>query len=290
MNGVAVIDRITLDCIYGGFKRYPENGEELFSDSFGLSLGGGACVVPIRLSKMNVPVRLGTFLGNDALSNFARSLLSDLGLSDVTNFYAGGKCPVIYSTIFSSATDRSIMSYDAGVNEITEEAAYDFYKGASVCVSPKSEYVAKKLKRDGTKILCDAHWEEGQTLSDYIPVIKHADFFTPNDKEAMFLTDTETPEEALVKLSEYTKNPIVKTGADGCIAIIGGEIKLFPTAAVKTVDTTGAGDNFLAGLAFGVYKNLPAEQCIRLANFAGARSTEGRGCYAADYDLNEAKI
>lgn len=164
---------------------------------------------------------------------------------------------------------------------------YGFFKGADICFAPKNEAVLKKLHADGTVILYDSHWEEGQTLADYIPTLRYADFFTPNNKEAMALTETDSAEEALRVLSEYTKNPIVKVGKKGCIAEINGEIRYFPTIDVNTVDTTGAGDNFLTGLCFGIYHKFPLEKCIRLANVAGALSTEASGCFAAEYDLND---
>lgn len=227
MNGIAVIDRVTLDCIYSDFKRYPSKGEELFAEKFSFSLGGGACVLPIRLSKMGVPARLGTFLGDDILSDTVRKLLSEFGLSDVRNFYKGNDCPVIYSTIFSSSDDRGILSYDAGVDEIPDDELYEFFKGADICVAPNSEEVLKKLKNDGVKILCDSHWDEGQTIEDYIHIIKHADFFTPNDKEAMFLTHTETAEEALKALSEYTRNPIVKTVRTAVLRLSTAKLRAF---------------------------------------------------------------
>lgn len=287
MDGVAVIDRVTLDCIFSGFKRYPENGEELMADSFSMTLGGGACVIPVRLSKMGVPCRFGTFLGSDILSGTIRALLKKFGFENIHNFYKGEKSPVIFSTVFTTPDDRGILSYDEGVPTPTDGEIYDFLKGSRVCFAPKNEEIVKKLSADGTKILYDSHWEEGQKLSDYIPIISYADYFTPNDKEAMALTGTDTAEDALNVLAEYTRCPIVKVGKRGCIAKLGGEIKAFPALPAKTVDTTGAGDNFLTGLCFGVYHGLPAEECIRLANIAGARSTEASGCFTAEYDLND---
>lgn len=289
MNGVAVIDRVTIDCIYSGFSRYPEDGEELLSKDFSLSLGGGACVIPIRLSQMGVPAAYGTFLSDDILSGAARTLLSKLGFENLHNFYRGEKSPVIYSTVFSNPNDRGILSYDAGdfVSELSDDDMYNFLKSYDICFSPNREAVAKRLHSDGKILIYDSHWAEGQTLADYIPIIRHADFFTPNAKEAMYLTETETPEEALSALKKYTRCPIVKTGKSGCIAKLDGELKRFPAIPADTVDTTGAGDNFLCGLAFGIYHGQSAEKCIELANIAGSLSTEGCGCFAAQYDLNK---
>ena len=57
MNGVAVIDRVTIDCIFSGMAGFPGAGEELYTDRFSMTLGGGACVTPVRLGNMGVPVR-----------------------------------------------------------------------------------------------------------------------------------------------------------------------------------------------------------------------------------------
>lgn len=289
MNGVAVIDRVTVDCIYSDFKKYPRKGEEICTKDFSISLGGGACVIPIRLSKMGLPVRFGTFLGKDSLSGFAKDLLEKSKLENVHNFYHGDECPVVYSTVFSSADDRGILSFDAGIDEsiLTDDELYDFFTGSHVCFAPKRESVVKRLHNEGSIIIYDSHWVEGQTLDDYKNVIRYADFFTPNDKEAMALTGTNSPEDALRILCDYTINPIVKTGKKGCIAKIGKEIKYFPCRRVNTVDTTGAGDNFLAGLTFGICHRMSLERCVELANVAGALSTTGKGCFAADYDLND---
>lgn len=289
MIDLAVIDRVTIDCIYSDFKEYPKKGEELCTKSFSLSLGGGACVAPVRLSKMGLDCRFGTFLGNDNLSEIAGSLLEKYQLRDVRNFYHGEDSPVIFSTVFSSSDDRGILSFDMGINEsiISDDELYDFFKDARVCYAPRREGVVKRLKDEGHIIVYDSHWEEGQTLDDYIPVIKYADYFTPNDKEAMALTKTDSARDALLALCSCTENPIVKTGANGCLAKIDGEVVHIPAMSVNAADTTGAGDNFLSGLVFGICKKLPMKKCIELANTAGALSVAAPGCFNAQYDLNE---
>lgn len=144
---------------------------------------------------------------------------------------------------------------------------------------------SEKIGPGGTKIVYDTHWEEGQTLEDHLPILRLADFFTPNDKEAMLLTGTDSPQAALDALCNYTAQPIVKVGKDGCITRIHGKTEHFPAGEATPVDKTGAGDNFLAGLVFGVYHGCSVAECIQLANIAGGKSTETFGCYDAPYDL-----
>jgi adenosine kinase len=52
-----------------------------------------------------------------------------------------------------------------------------------------------------------------------------------------------------------------------------------PVAPVKdVVDPTGAGDAYLAGLAFGFARKFPLEICARMASLAAAFAIEQRGC------------
>lgn len=181
MNGVAVIDRVTIDCIFSGMAGFPGAGEELYTDRFSMTLGGGACVTPVRLGNMGVPVRYGTFLGQGLLSKTAETLLQKYKVQNLHNFYDGDGEPVIFSSVFSFPSDRSIMTFDAGLGEnlLTDAQVYDFLHGADVCFAPRRPDVVKKLAREGTKIVYDTHWEEGQTLEDHLPILRLADFFTP---------------------------------------------------------------------------------------------------------------
>ena len=47
--------------------------------------------------------------------------------------------------------------------------------------------------------------------------------------------------------------------------------------AVKAIDTTGAGDAFNGGLAFGLLKKKPIKDCLELANKVAGLSTTKLG-------------
>lgn len=58
---VRAIAPLYTDLIYSGFDALPELGEEVYTKAFDLQLGGGAAAIPIMLSRMGLPARLGTF-------------------------------------------------------------------------------------------------------------------------------------------------------------------------------------------------------------------------------------
>ena len=95
-------------------------------------------------------------------------------MQNLHNFYDGDGEPVIFSSVFSFPSDRSIMTFDAGLGEnlLTDAQVYDFLHGADVCFAPRRPDVVKKLAREGTKIVYDTHWEEGQTLEDHLPILR----------------------------------------------------------------------------------------------------------------------
>ena len=78
--------QMNLDLLFKGFQRMPSPGEEVFADTFLLQLGGGPQVCSLVLDKLGCRVQLGTFLGDDDLSNISRTLLNQYGFHNVTNF------------------------------------------------------------------------------------------------------------------------------------------------------------------------------------------------------------
>ncbi len=81
---------------------------------------------------------------------------------------------------------------------------------------------------------------------------------------------------------------VVTLGRDGCRYATATARGHVPGYAVETVDTTGAGDGFVAGLLVGLLENEEAwndvsalEQVLRLANAVGALTTTRRGAIPA---------
>lgn len=287
-EGVGLFCPLTLDFIYEGLQAFPKNGEEVYAENFRMTLGGGSIVAAMRLHQAGVEVSMGSFWNDGAQSKAALSLAESFGFQKtLVNFYKGEKEPVIASTVFTDAKERNIVSFDAhcGEEALTDSEIYGFLSGKRLCVATKRPSVLKALHEEGTKLFYDVHWAENLSMQGEAEILRYADFFTPNAKEAMTLTKTNTPKAAIEILQNYTACPIVKLGKDGAMAYVNGNLQCFAPPKVKPKDTTGAGDNFLAGLLFSIYHNLPLPRALEIANAAGAISTEAVGCFGKDYNL-----
>lgn len=140
-------------------------------------------------------------------------------------------------------------------------------------------------------------------LSEIADVLPYIDYFFPNEEEALYYTDMDEPRDAVTELlSMGVKGVVVKCGAKGIVAglgwenpavgcgeafcatclastcsirdsekIRGGEMFALPAIPVDAVDTTGAGDHFVAGFIKGLLKGLDFRGCCQMGLAAAAR-------------------
>ena len=69
------------------------------------------------------------------------------------------------------------------------------------------------------------------------------------EEELFFLTETETIEDGIAKLVAY-RIPVVliTVGENGTFAVLDGTMTHVGVEPIEPVDTTGAGDAFIAGI------------------------------------------
>ena len=112
---------------------------------------------------------------------------------------------------------------------------------------------------------------------------KYIDFFTPNETEAEFYTgikitnDQEAKQAADKLINLGIKKVIITLGEKGLFYSDGKEEIHLKAEFVKAIDTTGAGDAFNGGLAFGLSKEKSIKECLKLANKVAGVSTTKLG-------------
>lgn len=114
------------------------------------------------------------------------------------------------------------------------------------------------------------------------------DDFFPSYAEGVALTGEREPRRILDALAALGPRHIVlKLGADGCMALVDGTVYTQPSLANAVVDTTGAGDNFVAAYLACVARDLPTPQALRIASRASARCISEIGATTARYTFED---
>lgn len=281
MSFVGGVGYSNIDLIYSGLDGIPRKGEEVFAKKFSMQFGGGIPATMINLSRLGIHSRVLTFVGEDLFSGFVREVLEKYPVETV-NLYDGDGMPVILSSTLLYKGDRSFISYTDGV-ELTGELMdkiYENLKGAQV-VDMHIGFldVYRRLKEDGAVQVFDMGWDDEMSLEKYDEYLKLADFYIPNQKEALKITGTSTLEEAADKLSEYFSDVTIKLDRDGCLLKNKDGVRIIsPVEGIEAVDATGAGDAFMSGFIYGLYHHYPVEQCIKFGNVTGSACVQKMGC------------
>ncbi len=86
---------------------------------------------------------------------------------------------------------------------------------------------------------------------------------------------------ALVASGNPLRAALITRGAAGCTLVTPVGATDVPAFPVAVQDTTGAGDAFAAGFAYGWVRGWEAARCARFANAVGGLATRGMGAQAS---------
>lgn len=100
-----------------------------------------------------------------------------------------------------------------------------------------------------------------------------------SDEEIEFVTGSRDPQTALEWLEgKGVLVPIVTCGAKGAFLRFKGETRHVPAHRVKVVDTTGAGDGFVAGFLSSLTKRFPTRAALESADLEALLDSARQGC------------
>ncbi len=122
--------------------------------------------------------------------------------------------------------------------------------------------------------------DAGRPKSEIIELSKLVNYTVCSKEFAETVTeikiDYEKPNtlvELYKKMESIFKNNIVVTlESRGALYKYQNQAKIMPSIKVKALDSTGAGDLFHGAFTYGIAKNMPYEEIIKLSNITGALS------------------
>ncbi|MDQ6602152.1 MAG: carbohydrate kinase family protein [Chloroflexota bacterium] len=126
-----------------------------------------------------------------------------------------------------------------------------------------------------------------------MPFIGRHDLFIGGEWEWKLMTGAESRADIFARLQQAVRSSrlhtaVVTLGADGCAIITASGMLAVPAAHVAVADTTGAGDAFAAGFAYGLVRAWSPERCGRFANAVGGLATRAFGSQTSLPSLEEA--
>lgn len=128
-------------------------------------------------------------------------------------------------------------------------------------------------------------WQDENSLRECLmQAMRKADVVKLSVEELTFLSGLDELEPALALVVSQSQSPLVLVtkGKEGVVAWHDGALTAYSAAPVVSVDTTGAGDAFVAGLLYGLVNHtgdLPA--ILTLAQRCGALATTSKGAMTA---------
>lgn len=292
MGFIAGAGATNIDLLYENISKLPDIGEEVYTDKFSLQLGGGLPATLINLGRLGIKTKIATELGSDMFSDFAKKQFKANNVSPV-NLYKGNGIPLNITSAIILENDRSFITYGKGTIEPSDDAKEKFYniaKGSKICLMAPGGFseVYKRLKKEGTIMVLDMGWDKEMSLKKYNELLTVADYYTPNKKEALKITGCNNAKEAAYALKKYFDKVVVKVDKDGCIGIDGDEYFFCPSIKdFKNIDSTGAGDAFLAGFSYGLYNDYGLKDCIEFGNITGGKAVTAVGALSAYVDEKE---
>ena len=288
MNEITVLGIFVADISFSGPK-IPSIGETILGKKYNVGPGGKGCNQAIAIARLGGNTNFISKIGKDAYGELALKTLEKNKISTENIIQDGNQQTGVAGILVDQNTGKNAINVIVGapsslkISEI--EKQINLIKKSKIFLTqlevPKDVtlHCLKTAKENGcTTILNPAPASE---ISNEF--YNNIDFFTPNETEAEFYTgikitnDQEAKQAADKLLNLGIKKVIITLGEKGLFYSDGKEEIYLKANSVKAIDTTGAGDAFNGGLAYGLSKEKPIKECLKLANKVAGISTTKLG-------------
>ncbi|MBQ6363427.1 MAG: sugar kinase [Lachnospiraceae bacterium] len=251
-----------------------------------LLLGGCGVNQSIALSRLGSRTALATIRGNDEFGNLMMSMLArEENPIDVSAVQISPDINTGVSCAFISADGSRHFCTDRGTN-----AHFNLMDGFDLSVLDQTNILSIAGSfglppfdgEEAGKLCLEAQRRGVVTVMDTFTDIyglgweraKHMfcaqDYLFPSYDEISDLTgEKDVSRIADVLLDCGAKHVGIKLGAEGCYFKDADQEFRVPAMKGNIIDTTGAGDNFMAGFITGLIRGYDAEACCRLGCAAG---------------------
>ncbi len=301
MHHVVVVGSLNMDLVVR-VPHMPIPGETILGENFKNIPGGKGANQAVGAARMGAQVTMIGRVGND---EFGKTLIKNLANEgvDTSHISVDEKEATGIAMITLDQHGQNSIVVASGANMALKpediRAAWQNINDIDVLVMPLEvsldcvEEAVRLATENSVKVILNP--APAQKLSNEL--LEKIDVLVPNESETSLLTglEIESIEEAKIAaknlLEKGTGAVVLTLGSRGALLVSESQPAIISTPyKVNVVDTTAAGDSFVAALSVGVAKGLSLESALRQATAAGALAVTKMGaqpCMPTKKEVNE---
>jgi len=302
-------DIVTLGELLIDFVPTTSNVSLIEAPAFKKAPGGAPANVAAGLAKLGISCAFLGKVGDDPFGEFLEKTLSDLGVNTQGLVFSHEARTALAFVSLKADGEREFMFYrhpSADMLYTPDEVDYPLINNAKIFHFGSISLISEPSRSASLAALGSARenhvmisydpnlrlalWPDSSAAKDgMLSVWERADLIKVSEEELTFLTGLDDIDQAVSTLwHENLKLLIVTLGKHGCRYYTPGFKGFVEGISVKAIDTTGAGDGFVAGLLKGlsehpealVNETLMRDVCL-YANAVGALTTTQLGAIPA---------
>ena len=278
---ITVVGSLNIDLVVQA-PRMPAPGETITGQGFHIVPGGKGANQAVAAAKLGARVAMVGRVGADSFGQIQRRGMETLGIGTdclITDRHAPTGTALI---VVDARGQNSIVVVPGANGRLTStdvEAARSII-GASDAVLlqlenplPTVQHAAKIARELGVPVILNPAPAPGERPP--VSLLRNVSYLIPNEWEASALTGVQVRDQDSAKRAasclrdQGVETVIVTLGERGALAISSHGVVEAPAFSVKAVDTTGAGDAFVAAFGVALCEGKHLQQALRFANAAG---------------------
>ncbi|MBR4800429.1 MAG: carbohydrate kinase family protein [Clostridia bacterium] len=289
-----------IDVIVQGFDKIPVSASGYRAESCSVNVGGESVNGVLAAAKLGAKTAILCHLGKDAEGDMVVAALEKHGV-DVSKIVRDEHPTPVTTMLVEGDGSRKSITNLAHKYNFHPERHLDALEDAKAIVlgslfrAPFDEpeivkAVVEYAHKNNILVFADTKIPNFakiklEDIKDSLPLI---DYITPNEDEGRFFTGEDEPEKMADAFLEYgVKNVIVKLGGKGCLFKNSEQTVRLAAHKIDAVDTTGAGDNFLAAFATEILRGENINDALAFANACGAICSTAVGASTALKDREQ---
>ncbi|MGD9049984.1 MAG: ribokinase [Anaerolineae bacterium] len=276
---IVVVGSLNMDLVIRS-PRIPQPGETIIGGEFHTVPGGKGANQAVAAARLGARVSMVGRVGKDA---FGGTLLENLAADGIDHdlVVQDGQAATGVALIVVDDNGENSIVVASGANMHLTLADVE----AAEAVIAAADVLILQLEVPLECVIRSAELARAHRVKVVLnpaparPVparlLSMVDVLVPNESEAALLAGLPvgTPSEAMKAARELLGSGvgtvILTLGERGALPAQGREMQVVPAFDVKAVDTTAAGDAFMAGLAVALAEGKGLEEAVRQGNAAG---------------------